>query len=277
MPLIAGLSFIALVTGASALYAIGEGQKTRKALETSLEQRIETVIQRQEAVIQRKIANNQTRITQKERINALEQRDIAQKQRKIALRQAKIAVQQRREADKQRLIALQQRNLAEGQKKADDEAQGVAEQRQREAEAARQAERQQRDQAIAAKRAAQKNEKEALAQKGNAEIVATNLYSANLMASGLQLEALLEGIRAGKQLKELSQDAFPKTYIQTAATLQQTLVQIHEHNRLEGHSGFVFSVSWSPDGKTLTIVSSIDRTVKLWSLDLDQLMAQSCL
>ncbi|MFG3818211.1 WD40 repeat domain-containing protein, partial [Limnothrix redekei] len=34
---------------------------------------------------------------------------------------------------------------------------------------------------------------------------------------------------------------------------------------LQGHSGWVLSVSWSPDGKTLA-TGSFDKTVKLWNV-----------
>ncbi|WP_414583942.1 WD40 repeat domain-containing protein, partial [Scytonema sp. PCC 10023] len=42
-----------------------------------------------------------------------------------------------------------------------------------------------------------------------------------------------------------------------------------------GHTGTVFSVGFSPDGKTLASGSS-DTTIKLWNLDLDSLLAQGC-
>ncbi|MFW9260520.1 WD40 repeat domain-containing protein, partial [Nostoc sp. CALU 546] len=43
----------------------------------------------------------------------------------------------------------------------------------------------------------------------------------------------------------------------------------------KGYQGTVYSVSFSPDGKTIATVS--DNTIKLWDhLDLDSLMRRSC-
>ncbi|MBE8967544.1 hypothetical protein IQ277_15165, partial [Nostocales cyanobacterium LEGE 12452] len=44
---------------------------------------------------------------------------------------------------------------------------------------------------------------------------------------------------------------------------------------LTGHSSRVNSIVFSPDGKTLAS-ASWDSTIKLWNLNLDDLLAQGC-
>ncbi|MGF1673942.1 MAG: WD40 repeat domain-containing protein [Rivularia sp. (in: cyanobacteria)] len=44
---------------------------------------------------------------------------------------------------------------------------------------------------------------------------------------------------------------------------------------LKGHTNVVTSVSFSSDGKTLAS-ASIDKTIILWNLDLDDLLVRGC-
>ncbi|MCJ8283707.1 MAG: hypothetical protein MJK14_28995, partial [Rivularia sp. ALOHA_DT_140] len=46
-----------------------------------------------------------------------------------------------------------------------------------------------------------------------------------------------------------------------------------EISTFQGHQSIVTSVAFSPDGKILATAS---RTIKLWSLDLDDLLAKGC-
>ncbi len=99
----------------------------------------------------------------------------------------------------------------------------------------------------------------------NAELSALSASSKALVASNRQFDALLESLRAGKQLKQsIGVTADTQTRVVTA--LQQAVYGVRERNRLEGHTDWVSSVSFSPDGQTL-VSGSADNTIKLWKAD----------
>ncbi|MGI0489739.1 AAA-like domain-containing protein [Pantanalinema rosaneae CENA516] len=90
-----------------------------------------------------------------------------------------------------------------------------------------------------------------------------------------EIEALLAGMRAGREL-QANQNRFSSrqrslTTIPWLA-LNIMLDKIYEQNQFIGHQGKIYSVSLSPDGKSLATISE-DGTVRLWSLS-GQLLKQ---
>ncbi|MBC1276107.1 TIR domain-containing protein [Nostoc sp. UCD121] len=81
------------------------------------------------------------------------------------------------------------------------------------------------------------------------------------------IDALIEGLKAGKQLKELIQAKvdIPLQQQQKAIeVLGQAVYWVRERDRLQGHSNYIQSVSFSPDGEAIATASG-DNTVKLWN------------
>ncbi|MBD1945374.1 AAA family ATPase [Coleofasciculus sp. FACHB-712] len=96
------------------------------------------------------------------------------------------------------------------------------------------------------------------------QIDALSRYSGALFFSNKEFDALIEGLRAGIALKQAG-GAKTDIEIQVVTALRQAVYGVRERNRLEGHHAAVWSVSYSPDGKTLASASS-DNTLKVWNL-----------
>jgi WD40 repeat protein len=107
------------------------------------------------------------------------------------------------------------------------------------------------------------------------EIKALDTFSEILSTSGRTFDALMESLRAAERLSGVDGVGAADTRVRTAAMLQQTVYDVKEYNSLEKHGSGVYSVSFSPDGKTIASGSG-DKTIKLWNLDFDELLAQSC-
>jgi WD40 repeat protein len=91
---------------------------------------------------------------------------------------------------------------------------------------------------------------------------ALSASSSALFASNQELEALVQAINAGQLLKQpfLNRN---DTQMRVVTALRQVIYELRERNRLESHTQWVSSVSFSPDGQTLAS-GSLDNSVKLW-------------
>ncbi|PSB22008.1 hypothetical protein C7B65_00920 [Phormidesmis priestleyi ULC007] len=90
-----------------------------------------------------------------------------------------------------------------------------------------------------------------------------------LLSSNHQLESLIAGVKAGRQIKQIDRVWNPiaiDSRIEAITTLQQALAHTQELNRLERHSQKVNDINISNDGKLIATASN-DKTIKLWRDD----------
>ena len=99
----------------------------------------------------------------------------------------------------------------------------------------------------------------------DAQFVSSSYKMLSLLNGNLQLEALVEAVETGERLQK-DNIASPDTKIRVITSIQEVVYAMQEKNRLLGHSSFVSSVAFSPDGKTIA-TGSLDKTVKLWNLE----------
>lgn len=105
----------------------------------------------------------------------------------------------------------------------------------------------------------------------NAEIgqikALTESSKAKFTSNRSLFDALLDALRAGKRLKQVpwgNRETELKADVMTALT--ESVFWVKEKNRLEGHSGWVGSLSFSHDGKIIASANG-DNTIKLWKRD----------
>ncbi len=107
----------------------------------------------------------------------------------------------------------------------------------------------------------------------DSEIKTLSASSEALFASQKGIDALKEGLRAGKKLQQtIWVDSYTREQVQTA--LYQAVFGLREYNRLDGHISGVNSTTFSlvpPWGwrshRSLIASASADTTIKLWHLD----------
>ncbi|MDZ7970239.1 MAG: WD40 repeat domain-containing protein, partial [Nostoc sp. DedSLP03] len=113
------------------------------------------------------------------------------------------------------------------------------------------------------------------------QINAINNSSEAFAVSGQHPDALITALRAGSKLKHtIWAQHRSDTRMQTVLTLQQAVYlkpnekkenRAIEVNTLEGHSSYVNSVAYSPNGQQLASASS-DKTIKIWDVSSGQLL-----
>ncbi|WP_375509460.1 hypothetical protein [uncultured Nostoc sp.] len=115
------------------------------------------------------------------------------------------------------------------------------------------------------KRAAIRQTLRAERSQSNLNISAIAAASEALFASNKEFDALLESLRAWRELKQ-ADGVQPDTRMRVVTALQQAVYGVTEANRLEGHADIVWGVAFSPDGQLLAS-GSRDQTVKIWRPD----------
>ncbi|MEG4057044.1 MULTISPECIES: WD40 domain-containing protein, partial [unclassified Microcoleus] len=106
-----------------------------------------------------------------------------------------------------------------------------------------------------------------------ANAIQESAFSNQLFISGQTFKSLLEALKAGQSFKQLDSSGETTEDIkgEVIGALQQAVSQVKERNTLEGHNGWVWSVAFSPDQKTLASGSS-DKSIKLWNLQTRKLI-----
>ncbi|MEO0434505.1 MAG: hypothetical protein AAF151_22710, partial [Cyanobacteria bacterium J06656_5] len=285
--LLGGLS---LLTGSAAVYAFNQQNKANIQTAFAVQKEAEAIEEKQNADDQRAIAELKSE-------EAREQAGIALTEKRRAETAQQEAEEQKQQAEEAQKAETEQRQLAEGALLRAEEGEteanrqaGIA--REQTVIANQQTKNAQESavQAEAATAEAEQAKQRAEVQALNSEIQTENLTVENLMASDLNFKALLKALDLGKQVQASRGGTFfqsaqakgnskavnnstavysnsirPEIALQSVSVLREVyyLSGFLEKNTFSGHSGQVWSVSFSPDGQTLATASS-DGTVKLW-------------
>ena len=209
---------------------------------------------------QAEIAKREAIVSQQDARIAEGDREKAQRDKSTAQKESQKAKNDREKAQKQAKAATIERNAAERDTQAAKQETASAEKQKKEAlERVEQAK-------------ADVRKSETILTAADVRLEAATSEASFLAGQGLK--ALLESLQAAQQFKQLQPElkqlnqatlARVNPQPQVIAALHQTVYSGGERGTLSGHQATVYSVSFSPDGKTLASGSE-DKTIKLWSV-----------
>lgn len=96
----------------------------------------------------------------------------------------------------------------------------------------------------------------------NTKLNALSSYSEVLLGMGRTDEALLQSLKAGKELKQ-SMGVSSEAKMRVLTALNQAVYSFKELNRLQGHPSRVRAASFSPDNQVIASISD-DGTLNFW-------------
>ncbi|MDB9529215.1 TIR domain-containing protein [Oscillatoria sp. CS-180] len=109
-----------------------------------------------------------------------------------------------------------------------------------------------------------------------AQLRALNQSAQALFLSDQRFDSLIVATQAGELFQSLDPDLqTPELKARVLSVLQQALFWVQERNRLEGHTGTVWQVAFSPDEQKLASVSA-DGNIRLWGLDGSEIAILEC-
>jgi WD40 repeat protein len=98
-----------------------------------------------------------------------------------------------------------------------------------------------------------------------ADVQLASIESKSALSDHRGLEAMIQAIRAGKKLQNLDKSVWKKAeQDMVLQVLQQANFRVFERNKLQGHTSYVRSAVFSPDGKKI-VTASGDKTARIWN------------